>query len=359
MKIAILANDSNGLYLFRRHLISELIRNGNEVIALTPFGTELEELEKLGISLIETPMERRGTNPFKDFSLLRKYHRELKRINPDLVVTYTIKPNVYGGIACRLLNIPYGINVTGMGTAFESDGILKKIAVFLNRIALKKAKVVFFENNADRDTFVDEGIVSKEITHVLNGAGVDLDYFYYQEYPRNEVFRFLFIGRVMKEKGIGELLDAVFMLRNNGINCILDILGEYEEDYSDILKSAEKEGLIEYHGFQSDVRPFIKKCDCFVLPSYHEGMANTNIENASSGRPVITTNIPGCKEAVIDSCSGFLCEPKSVKSLYDAMLKVVSISRDEREKMGVAGRKHAEEVFDKKKVVKQTISKLL
>ena len=357
MKIVIIANNSNGLYLFRRQLISALIDQGHEVIALTPFDTDVDNLKGLGAKLVETPIDRRGTNPIRDYSLMQLYKKELKRIKPYLVITYTIKPNVYGGMVCRQLKIPYAANITGLGTAFEGTGMLRKVATVLNKAALKKAKVVFFENSENRDVFVNDGIVEKEKTHVLHGAGVDLNHFPYQPYPNNQEFKFLFIGRVMKEKGVDELLESMKSLVGEGVHCSLDILGYYEEDYKDKLDEAVKDGWLRYHGNKPDVRPFIAACDCFVLPSYHEGMANTNLECASSGRPIITSNIPGCKEAIVDG-SGLLCEPKSVESLYLAMKKMIVFSREERERMGRAGRKHMEDVFDKEKVVAETIKHL-
>lgn len=358
MKIVIIANNSNGLYLFRRQLISALIEQGHEVIALTPFDTDVDNLQTLGATLVETPIDRRGTNPIRDYSLMRLYKQELKRIRPDLVITYTIKPNVYGGIVCRQLKIPYAANITGLGTAFEGSGVLRNVATVLNKTALKKAKVVFFENTENRDAFVNAGIVTKEKSHVLHGAGVDVNHFSYQQYPDNQEFRFLFIGRVMKEKGVDELLQSMKRLVTEGNQCSLDILGYYEEDYKGKLDEAVSEGWLRYHGNQPDVRPFIAACDCFVLPSYHEGMANTNLECASSGRPIITSNIPGCKEAVLEG-SGLLCEPKSSDSLYMTMKRMVELSREDREKMGLIGRKHMEDVFDKKKVVAETIRYLV
>lgn len=359
MKIVIIANDSNGLYLFRRQLIGELIAKGNQVTALIPFDSDVEKLKALGAVLHETPINRRGTNPFEDFALLKMYKSELERIKPDFVITYTIKPNVYGGIASRQLSISYAANITGLGTAFEGNGLLKKVAVVLNKVALKKAKVVFFENKDNRDTFVRERIVSQKKTYVLHGAGVDLEYFVYQTYPQNKVFHFLFIGRVMKEKGVDELLSAMRRLINEGEACCLDILGHYEENYKEKLESAQKEGWLHYHGNQPDVRPYIATSDCFVLPSYHEGMANTNLECAASGRPIITSNIAGCREAVVDGESGLLCESKNVENLYHAMKKMIAIPVAQRQMMGKAGRKHMEAYFNKKEVVKQTVEVLL
>ena len=242
---------------------------------------------------------------------------------------------------------------------FRSNGLLTRFVTILNRIALKKAKVVFFENEANRDIFISKGIVREEQTHVLHGAGVDLDRFAYQEYPKDEEdgIRFLFIGRIMKEKGIDELLEAIKELRKEGYNCSLDVLGDYEEpEYEPIFKSLVSEDWFRYHGSQDDVRPFIGRAHCFVLPSYHEGMANTNLECASSGRPIITSDIPGCREAVTENVSGILCKPKDANSLHNAMKKMIGLSNEERKTMGVAGRQRMEEIFDKKKVVKETIA---
>lgn len=358
MKVVIIANNSNGLYLFRRHLISTLVERGHEVIALTPFDVDVENLRDIGAIMIETPIDRRGTNPIRDYSLIKLYKKELKKIKPDLVITYTIKPNVYGGIVCRHLKIPYAVNITGLGSAFERSKALRMIAIVLNKIALKRAKVVFFENTDNRDAFVRAGIIGKEKTCILHGAGVDVNYFSYQPYPNDQDFRFLFIGRVMKEKGVNELFEAMEQLRMDGINCTLDILGGMEEDYKEKISHYEKEGWLFYRGFQNDVRPFIARCHCFVLPSWHEGMANTNLESASSGRPVITTCIPGCMEAVKDGISGFLCEKQNSHDLYETMKLFLGLSYEKRKAMGLAGRNHMIDCFEKTKVVNETIRML-
>ncbi|GAB6103603.1 glycosyltransferase family 4 protein [Blautia glucerasea] len=359
MKILILANDDVGLYQFRRELIEVLLKN-NEVIISLPDGERVNSLVDMGCSFIDTPIERRGVNPKTDLKLYFLYKKMMKCKNPDLVITYTIKPNIYGGYACRKLGIPYAENITGIGTAFQDNSRLRKLVSTMYRIGLRKAKVVFFENKENRQLFIDEKIVNEKQTCLLNGAGVNLDYFQVVEYPKeNNTTRFLFVGRVMKEKGIEELLSAMKKLRAEGINCSLSVVGGYEEDYTDKIEEYEKEGWLYYYGYQKDVRPFIKNCHCFVLPSWHEGMANTNLECAASGRPIITTNIYGCKEAVIDGKSGYLVEKKNSKDLYEKMKKFCCLDYFTRKEMGLIGRKHIEDVFDKKQVVSETISKLL
>ena len=357
MKVLIAANYDVGLYQFRKELLQELLKDHQVLISL-PYGSLVDPLKEAGCAFIDTPVDRRGLNPVKDLKLYFWYRKMLKKHHPDLVVTYTIKPNVYCGIACRLQKVPYAANITGLGTAFQNKGLLRSFVTFLYRNSLKKAKVVFFENDANRQLFINEKIVSEGKTVLLNGAGVNLEHYGFKPYPQAEPVRFLFVGRVMKEKGVDELFCAMERLRKEGADCTLDVLGGYEEDYAEIIRRYEKQGWLHYHGYQVDVRPFIEKAHCFVLPSYHEGMANTNLECAAMGRPLITSNIPGCKEAVLAGQSGLLCEPKNADSLYDAMSRFLELSQEKRAAMGKAGRQHMETVFDKRLVVAETIGHL-
>ena len=357
MKILILANFDVGLYQFRRELIEKLLEE-HQVLLSLPDGDLVRPLEAMGCRFFDTPMDRRGINPATDMKLFMRYRKLLRREKPDLVITYTIKPNVYGGMVCRLLRIPYTVNITGLGTAFQSQGMLRKLVTFLYRTALKKAKVVFFENSGNRQVFLDENIVAEEKTCLLSGAGVNLEHYAYVPYPEAGTTRFLFVGRVMKEKGIEELFAAMERLRSEGANCCLDVLGGYEENYAETIRRCEEQGWLHYHGYVTDVRPYIERAHCFVLPSYHEGMANTNLECAAMGRPVITSNIPGCKEAVQEGVSGLLCEPKDSDSLYEAMKRFLNLPPETRAQMGRAGRAHMEAVFDKKKVVMETVKAL-
>lgn len=358
MKILILANYDVGLFCFRKELIEELLKNNTVLISL-PYGELVEPLKSMGCVFIDTPLERRGINPIKDFILMLRYYKLLSKQNPDLVITYTIKPNVYGGFACRLLKIPYAVNITGLGTAFQGNGMLRKLVTVMYKIGLKKAKNVFFENAENLQIFINEKIVKEEQTCLLNGAGVNLEHFKAAEYPAdNKKIKFLFIGRVMKEKGIDELFKAMGLLREDGIDCVLDVVGGCEEDYSDKLKQYENEGWLNYHGYQKDVRPFIVAAHCFVLPSWHEGMANTNLECSAMARPVITSNIHGCLEAVDDGVTGFLCEKQNSESLYKVMKQFCDLTIDKRKQMGVLARRRMEEIFDKRKVVKETMANL-
>lgn len=358
MKILILANNDIGLWQFRVDLIKALLKDNDVTVAL-PYGDRVKDLTKLGCAFIDTPLERRGMNPLKDFALLRRYKKILVDEKPDLVITYTIKPNIYGGIVAKRLGIPYAVNITGLGTSFQNENLLKKMVVMLYKMALSKAKVVFFENSGNRQVFIDNCIVKLEKTKLLDGAGVDLEKYQVMAYPKESgIANFLFVGRVMKEKGIEELITATSLLIKNGYNCHLDVVGWCEEEYEPRLEKYQNDGWLTFHGFQTDVRPFIEKCHCFVLPSWHEGMANTNLESASSGRPVITTNIQGCLEAVENGMTGFLVEKQNEDSLYEAMKKFIDLPYDAKVQMGLAGRKRMEEIFDKKKVVQETLQGL-
>lgn len=360
-KVLILANSSSGLYDFRNELILALEEDHQVTVSVPTESSgkdKCSDLERIGCRIIPVSIDRRGINPMKDLKLFLRYYGLLREEKPDLVITYTIKPNIYGGLACRMKKVPYCVNITGLGTTFQNKGLLRFLVTKLYRMALKKAKVVFFENAANRQIFIDEKMIPPERTVRLNGAGVNLDRYSFKPYPKDETVRFLFIGRVMQEKGVDELFAAMEKLRDKGFSATLDVLGGYEENYEDTIRRYEEEGWLHYHGYQADVRPFIEKAHCFVLPSYHEGMANTNLECASMGRPLITSNIPGCKEAVVEGKSGLLCEAKNADSLYDTMSRFLKLSQEERSAMGEAGRKHMEAVFDKRLVVAETVRRL-
>ncbi|MEF2782007.1 MAG: glycosyltransferase family 4 protein [Clostridium sp.] len=358
-KILILTNNSGGLYRFRKELISSLISSNIEVIASTPFDNNVEDLKQLGIKLIEIDINRRGMNPIKDSKLILDYFRLIKKEKPSLIITYTIKPNLYGTLIARFLKIPYAINITGLGSVFQNDNWLRKMIIGWYKFVCKKVKVIFFENEGNKQTFLDFNIVEENKTCVLNGAGVNLHDFYFSEYPdSDDKIHFLFIGRIMKEKGVDELFWAIEKIHKQNKNVVLDILGSYEDNYQSKIDNLVENGIVNYYGVQNDVRPFIKKSHCFVLPSYHEGMANTLLENAAMGRPLITSNIFGCKEAVIDKKNGYLIEVKNKDDLYDKMQTFIHLPLEEKQKMGKFSRKHIEDIFDKEKVVKKTIKYL-
>lgn len=358
MRILILANNDVGLYKFRKELIQELLVQGNQVYISLPNGKLVSKLEEMGCHFIETDVDRRGINPKTDLKLLNRYKNMIKQVSPNLVITYTIKPNIYGGLVCRWMRIPYATNITGLGTAFQNESILKKVVVSLYQIALKKAKVVFFENVENMQIIINHKIIQGNQACLLNGAGVNLQEYPFCEYPKTDEIRFLFIGRIMKEKGVDELFEVAERIHKENPNVYFDIVGPMEDDYKKRIETLSNRGVINYHGYQEDVKPFIEKCHCFVLPSYHEGMANTLLEAAAMGRPLITSDIHGCKEAVVEGKNGYLVKKASSEDLYQIVKHFVEVGLEEKKKMGLLSRKHIEEVFDKNKVVERTIETL-
>ena len=249
-KIAILANQSGGLYDFRKDLIAELEKHASVIVAV-PHNDRWEELHKLANRVIELPVDRRGMNPLHDSKLFHQYRAMLKEVKPDLVLTYTIKPNIYGGLACRMAHIPYAVNITGLGSAIENGGWLKKFVLALYKPALRGAKVVFFENAGNRDTLVATGVVPNGRDVVLNGAGVNLKDYPYQPYPQEGPVRFLFVGRVMHEKGVDELFAAAKRIKHqyrDGVE--FHIVGSFEEAYKPVVDELERTGVAKYHGYQ-------------------------------------------------------------------------------------------------------------
>lgn len=359
MKILVLANNDVGLYCFRGELIERMLQNGHQVHISLPDGEFVKVLQDKGCIYHDTNVDRRGINPIKDLRLFMQYLKLLKEVSPDLVITYTIKPNIYGGFASRLKGIRYVSNITGLGTTFQNKGLLRFIVVSMYRVALKRAERIFFENELNKQILINEKIATNEQSVLLNGAGVNLDKYNTDRYPEDDnITKFIFIGRVMKEKGVDELLNATKRLIDEGHSCHLDILGYYEEDYASDIQNYQHQGWLTYHGQQSDVRPYIENSHCFVLPSWHEGMANTNLESAAMQRPLITSRINGCMEAVVENESGFLCTPKDKDDLYEVMKRFIMLPYEEKRAMGKNGREHMEKVFDRQKVVDQTLKGL-
>lgn len=358
MKILIITNHSYMFYQFRKELVQRLLQEHEVVLAMPYVGHE-EKFQDMGCKCIETKLERRSKNVLGESRLIRNYYQILKSEKPDMVITYSIKPNVYAGTLCSIMKIPYFVNVQGIGTAFQSSG-MAKFATVLYKIGLRKARAVFFENEENADLFVNRGIVKREKIKLLNGAGVNLDHYTLKEYPeKRETTRFLYLGRIMKEKGIEEMAFAIRKLyRKYGNRVKLDIVGFYEEAYKEEVERLVQEGIAEFHGFQYETRPFYERAHCVVLPSYHEGMSNVLLEAASCGRPLITCNIHGCKEAVEDGVTGYLCRVQDGESLYEQMDKFMALSYEKSREMGLKGREKMEREFDKIKVVGETVETL-
>ena len=357
MRILIATNHSYMFYRFRKELVEALVRE-HEVILSTPFVGHEDDLRAMGLRCIETDIDRRGINPFKDMKLLKTYRKLLDDMQPELVITYSIKPNIYMGSACKAKGIPYAANVQGLGTAFEKP-LLSSVVSVMYRSALRKARTVFFENEENAQFFLHKKIISARQAAVLPGAGINLDEYPYVPMRGDGVCRFLFVGRIMKEKGVDEFFAAAKAIKAEfGEKAAFDVVGFYEDAYRETVDQLTADGVITFHGFQTDVHPFYEAASCAVLPSYHEGMSNVLLEAAASGRPLITSDIPGCREAVEDGVSGYLCPPKDADALYAAMRRFVELPQTERAELGRHGRERMERRFSKTAVVAETIKHL-
>lgn len=360
MKIVILTNYANGLWLFRKELLLAFMEEGHEVYVSLPPDENVDKLKFLRcngrtVNIIETPFERRGINPVKDLKLFLTYQGLLKKYQPDVVLTYTIKPNLYGGLACRLKGVPYLCNVTGLGTAIEDGGMLSRILLCFYRISMKKAKRVFFQNTKNRD-FMNRHGIAVHNNRLLPGSGVNLQEHAFAQYPsETEGIIFLAVIRIMKDKGIDEYLEAAKIMRNkyDRTDTFVSfwLVGEYEEEsreqYEPMLQKLENSGVIRYFGHIDNVGEVMAQSHVIVHPSYHEGLSNVLLEAAACGRPVLAGNISGCVETFSEGESGFGFAIKSVDALVAAMEKVLALSGEERERMGRAGRTWVEKHFDR------------
>ncbi len=349
-KILVLSNGSGGLFGFRRELMEELCAK-YEVIALAKPTGNVDALEKMGCRLIPVNMEYHGTNPIKELKLVSYYKKKLRELQPDVVLTYTIKPNIYGGIACGSLGIPYFANVTGLGTALEGGGALRHITVPLYRRGLKKAQKVFFQNQSNLDFMLSRKIVSGPY-ELLPGSGVNLDRNCLEPYPEwkeGDPLILTVIGRMIPDKGIREILTAARRL--SGENIRIRLIGTCEGPVLEEIKALEPEGVVSYLGYKEDPRPWYKHTHAVLHASYHEGMSNVLLEAAACGRPVLATNVPGCRETYVDGISGLGFPPKDADALYKTILKFRDLPWKEKRQMGLMGRKHVEEHFDRNIIV--------
>lgn len=356
MKKRVLILGNSGLVVFgmRGELIQRLVKDGFSVITSFPSGILGEGdvlAREYGCTYVETSIDRRGTNIFRDAALLHSYIKLIKKVKPDVVLTYTVKCSIYGGIACRLMKVPYLVNITGLGKGLAEGGMKQKLLIVLYKLAVRSAQCVFFQNQSDRQFFVEHGIRYRK-DDLLPGSGVNLEKYAPIPYPEDDRIIFTYIARVMKTKGIDEFLEAARTIKQEYPNTEFHICGFYEDDYKEIIEDAQKQGIVTYHGQVSDVRPYEAISHCIVLPTYHpEGISNVLLEAAACARPIITTDRPGCKEVVDDGVNGYLVREKDSQDLIQKMQQFMNLSREERKAMGLAGRAKVEREFDRQIVV--------
>lgn len=369
--ILIFVNHDGSLFNFRIEIIRMLIEEGYSVHFSVPYGPKVPLIKMEGAIFHSSPLQRRSKNPLDDLQLLAHYCHLIRLIKPAVVLSYTSKANIYGGIACRLFRTPQIANITGIGTELYKRNLIGRILSRLYSIGLQKTGYVVFQNEANLKYFYENKILeatpeTRSRCVLLPGSGVNISKFFPDENKRFQPAQrahFVFIGRIMRDKGIEEFLTAAERIKEIRAESRFSIIGFYEEDaYKPIVESLISRGIIDYVGHSEDTRIQMREADCLVLPSYHEGLSNVVLEAASSGLPVVTSDIPGCREAVMDGESGILVKVKDVESLVKAMLKICDLTEDQKGSMGMCGRNHVVEHFNRDNVVefyKEKIERLL
>jgi len=351
MRIAIVINTSWNIFNFRLSLIKALLAEGHEVIAIATPDKYAQHLVDAGCRFVPVTMEK-GTNPFKDLWLTWRLYRTYARIKPDVVLHYTIKPNIYGAIAAHWAGIPAINNVSGLGTVFIKKDYISNIALRLYKQAFQYPAKVFFQNQDDRRLFLKHNLVRAGITEVLPGSGIDLQAFKPQ--PKTDPsapFTFLMIARILYEKGVAEYMEASQLLKQKYPTIRCQLLGQVDElsrfgIKQTVLDAWLAEGAVEYLGTTDDVATIIAQADCVVLPSYREGTPRTLLEAAAMGKPLIATNVPGCREVVQQSINGFLCRVRNAPDLAAKMEQMLQLPPEQLQKMGEASRHIADAKFD-------------
>ena len=369
-KVAIVLNTSWNIYNFRLKLLESLKDAGYDVTFVAPYDEYADKLQQMGFSYAPIVMNNKGANPIEDLNLTYQFYKIFKKEKFDIALLYTIKPNIYANFAARLLNIPTISTVTGLGTVFLNDALSSKIAKQLYKHSLKFSKQVLFQNHDDRELFVYNKLIQREKASYIPGSGIDTDRFKPSNVLRAnaEPFRFLMVARLVKDKGLMEYLEASKAIKSEfgeSVECML--LGEFYEGNptaitKDELRQYTNENIVNYLGKSDEVQKLMEECDCVVLPSYREGLSRVLLEACAMQKPIITTNVPGCKDLVDNGVNGYLCEVKEVKSLQDAMKKTLSLSSSTLQEMGEFSRQKVVKNFSTQIVVKQyldTIASIL
>jgi glycosyltransferase involved in cell wall biosynthesis len=364
LSVCLVCNTAFAIYTYRQGLIRTLIGKGVAVTVLAPRDRTFTLLEAMGCRCIELHVASKGTNPRDDFRTLFSLYRHYREIAPDVVFHYTIKPNIYGSIAARLARVPSIAVTTGLGYVFIQKSRTAVIAKALYRFAFRFPREVWFLNRDDKAAFVDERLLAhEERARLLNGEGVDLDHFAYTPLPRTQNFTFILIGRLLWDKGVGEYIDAARVVRAKHPHARFQLLGPTGVDNPSAItleevRAWEREGVIEYCGEAHDVRPHIAQADCVVLPSYREGVPRTLMEASAMGRPIVATDVPGCREVVDNGVTGLLCEVRNAASLAAKLEQMLAMSDEARRTMGERGRQKVTTEFDEALVVARYLKTL-
>ena len=350
--ILFLSNHFITLYNFRRELIARLLERGHRVVLSMPAMEQNVYFKDLGCEIIETPMSRRGMDPLEDLRLLRQYRRILREVDPDVIFSYTIKPNIYGTLASNALGYRQICNITGTGATFLKENLLSRLVRELYRISIRKCSKVFFQNTGDRDYFIRHGMV-KDNWDMLPGSGVNLEQHALAPMPDDGEIRFLYIGRIMAVKGIDQYLQCAKAIRARHPDTRFYLAGFIEEAALEpVMKEYTEAGIVEYLGFRDDIDDWIRHCHCTVLPSLGgEGVPNVLLESAATGRACIASNINGSREVIEDDVTGYLYPVGDTEALIDRVERFLALSSAERQAMGLRGHEKAAREFDREKVI--------
>jgi glycosyltransferase involved in cell wall biosynthesis len=364
MKIAIVLNTSWNIYNFRMNFVRELIALGHEVHTIAPVDEYTKHLTEAGCKHHPVKMDSRGANPIKDSALILELYLIYRKIRPEVILHYTIKPNVYGTLAATLLKIPVINNVCGLGTVFLKNNFVSAIAIFLYRISFRFANKVFFQNSDDLNLFINKNLVSAKAADLVPGSGIDLKKFHPTEFRRNAKFTFLLISRLITDKGVLEYIEAVKKLRVAGLDARFQVLGAKDPQHKrgikvEIIDEWIATKTIEYLGTTNDVRKHIHQADCIVLPSYREGTPHTLLEAASSSKPIIATDVPGCNHVVIDQFNGLLCRLKDADDLAIKMKQIAGYEDETLKLLGCNGRLKMEAEYDESLVINKYLHALV
>lgn len=365
LRVMLSANTAWNIVHFRAGIIRSLVRSGCEVIVIAPHDKHAYRLAEFGCHHVTLAFNNSGTSFVKDLILMAQYWSAMRRERPDIFLGFTIKPNIYGSFAAHLNGVPTVNNISGLGTAFVTKSWLTAIVRHLYRMALRQSRLVLFQNEDDRALFVTEGLVRYEQTDLLPGSGVDLAAFapvpptiQASRERANSGSRFLFVARLLRDKGIFEFVEAARIVRARFPNSRFELLGPFDATNRTAISSSMvadwvADGLVEHYGEAADVRPYIASSDCVVLPSYREGTPRALLEAAAMGKPIITTDVPGCRSVVDDGVNGLLCRPRDADDLAAKMIQFVEMSPDQRTHFGSASRKKAEREFSERIVIEK------
>lgn len=357
MRVLIIANHPAYVYSLRKEIIIELLNQGYHVGICCPYGKELQYFIERGCEFFPNSIDRHGMNIISDLSLKKQFGTIMDEFKPRVLLTYTIKPNIYGAIEARKRSIPQIANITGLGTAMEGNGLLKKFLVCLYRYSFLQLNTIFFQNIDNSETFKKLKIYG-DYSDILPGSGVNTNHFSYLDYPNNNVYKFVFISRVMKEKGIDDFLYLAKEIKEVYPNTEFHICGFIEQEYKEILEKLNNDGTIIYHGMVADVRVILKDMHCIIHPSrYPEGISNVLLEAASSGRPIITTDNIGCRDVVSSKYrNGYIIENRD--QLLSTVKKFIELTNEEKKEMGVRGRLFVTDKFDRRIVVDKYMNRI-